>query len=303
MGGSDVPEGNPRVFPEQPTLVGHRGMGKGVVDGHAENTLESFVAALDAGLGWIEVDVQRTCDDELFVLHDAALPDGTFVGDISGASAARRGAIRVTELLEALPPHVGVVFDVKSSLHDAGRDATSTTAAMLARTCAQVLGDRPAVALSFDPAALRHMREELPGLALGLLTWFRFPIGHAVAAAAHLDVQVLAVHAGSLWRNASSGRHDIPSLERVVAHVHDVDRQLLVWCPSERRARALAAAGADSLVVDNVPRQVQMLSRMRRGSPPPAGDPAGDSASAATTGDLAWAGASTRAGDGSTGEQ
>lgn len=256
------------VFTEQPTLVGHRGMGKGVVAGLAENTLESFLGAADAGLDWVEVDVQRTADDDLFVVHDAAMPGGVFLGDLPGDAAAAYGATRITELLEALPRHVGVVFDVKSSLHDAGRASTSTTAAMLARTCSEVLGDRPAVALSFDPAALRHMREELPGLALGLLTWFRFPIGHAVAAAAHLDVQLLAVHAGSLWANASSSRHDIPSLDRVVAHVHDAQRQLLVWCPSERRTRALAAAGADALVVDDVPRQIRAVRSLRALRPP-----------------------------------
>lgn len=251
-----------RVFAARPVIVGHRGMGKGVVDGHVENTLESFQAAVDAGVDWLEVDVQRSRDDELFVLHDAALPDGTFVGDVTAETAVRHGAVRVVELLEALPPHAGVVFDVKSSLHDASRASTSTTAATLARLCSRTLGDRPAVALSFDPAALRHMRAELPGLALGLLTWLRFPIGHAVAAAAHLDVQVLAVHAGSLWPTASNGDRDIPSLERVVSHVHDIDRELLVWCPPERRARALAAAGVDSLVVDNVPRTLRALSRV-----------------------------------------
>ncbi len=237
-------------------------MGRGVVDGHVENTLESFLAAVDAGADWVEADVGRTRDDELFVLHDSALPDGAFLGEVDAATAARHGAPRVTELLAALPAAVGVVFDVKSSVYDARRASASTTAAILARTCARVLGDRPAVALSFDPAALRHMREQSPALALGLLTWLRFPIGQAVAAAAHLDVQVLAVHAGSLWRNAVNGLHDVPSVERVVAYVHEADRELVVWCPPERRARVLAAAGADALVVDNVPRHVRLLSRM-----------------------------------------
>ncbi len=100
-------------------------------------------------------------------------------------------------------------------------------------------------------------------MPLGLLTWLRFPIGHAVAAAAHLDVQVLAVHAGSLWRNAVNGRNDVPSVERVVACVHDAERELLVWCPAERGARVLAAAGADALVLDKVSRHVPVLSRVQ----------------------------------------
>jgi glycerophosphoryl diester phosphodiesterase len=81
----------------------------------------------------------------------------------------------------------------------------------------------------------------------------RFPIGHAIAAAAHLDVRVLAVHGGSLWRNASNGSLDIPAVETVVAHVHEMKRQLLVWCPAKRRSSALVAAGVDAMVVDDLP--------------------------------------------------
>jgi glycerophosphoryl diester phosphodiesterase len=254
-----------RVFTGKPSLVGHRGMGKGIVDGHVQNTLDSFLAAVAAGADWVEVDVGRTADDELFVVHDAALAEGMFLSEVTAHTAVEHGAVRVTELLDALPPAVGVMFDVKSSMHDAGRSATTTTAAMLARTCARALRDRPAAAFSFDPAALRHLREELPGLPLGLLTWLRFPIGQAVAAAAHLDVQVLSVHAGSLWPNAVNGRNDVPSVERVVNLVHDADRELAVWCPPERRTKVLAAAGADALVVDNMPRHVRAVSRVNAG--------------------------------------
>lgn len=259
-----------RVFTDQPTLIGHRGMGKGVVDGHLENTVDSFRAALDAGLGWVEVDVRRTVDDTFLVAHDAALPDGGFLAEMTTEQATELGAVHLEAVLEALPPAAGVVLDVKSSLHDAGRDAGETTAALLARSCAELLGDRPALALSFDPAALNHMRAALPRLALGLLTWHRFPIGHAVAAAAHLDVDVLAVHAGSLWRNAETGRTDVPALNSIVRSVHDADRQLLVWCPSQRRARALASAGVDAMVVDDVPRHVRVLSGSHRTARRPA---------------------------------
>ena len=256
-----------RVFTGNPSLVGHRGMGRGIVDGHVENTLESFLAAVATGADWVEADVGRTADDELFVLHDSALAECVFLRDVTSRTAVEHGAVRVTELLDVLPPAVGVMFDVKSSMHDARRYPTSTTAAMLARTCAQALRDRAAVALSFDPAALRHMREELPSLPLGLLTWLHFPIGQAVAAAAHLDVQVLAVHAGSLWRNAVNGRNDVPSVQRIVDLVHEADRELAVWCPSERRAKVLAAAGADALVVDNVPRHARAVAQITAGRP------------------------------------
>jgi len=245
-------------------LVGHRGMGEGVVDGHVENTVDSFLAAADAGLRWVEMDVQRTADDDLLVRHDSAMPDGTFLADMTSEDAVRAGAVRLADVLNALPLDLGVVLDVKSSLDDAARPAEATTAALLAARSKRLLRGRPAVAVTFDPGALVHMRELAPDLARGLLTWFRFPIGHAVAAAAHLDLQVLAVHAGSMWPHAATGRADIPELTRIVEAVHATGRQLLVWCPSKRRARALAAAGKDAMVVDDVPRLVEARARWRR---------------------------------------
>lgn len=252
------------VFAEAATLVGHRGLGMGMVDGHRGNTLGSFLAAVEAGVDWVEVDVRRSADDALFVLHDEAFKDGTFLATMPADEALRRGALPLTRLLEALPSGVGLVFDVKSSVHDAERSADLTTAALLAEVCKRMLGARPAVAQSFDPAALAHLRERVPSLALGLLTWVRFPVGLAVAAAAHLDVQTLAVHAGSLNRGLKSGPLDVPDLPELVASVHASQRELVVWCPPVRRVRALVSAGVDAMVVDDVSRHLAELARSGR---------------------------------------
>lgn len=247
------------VFSKPATLVGHRGMGKGLVHGHVENTLDSFLAALRAGSDWVEVDVRRTLDDELFVAHDAAFPDGTFLTEVTGAQASRYGALRIEELLEALPPEAGVAFDIKSSMEDAARSGPETTAGLLGAVAKPWLGYRALLGLSFDPSALQHLRDEVPGMALGWTTWLRFPIGHAVAAAAHLDVQLLAVHAGSLWPNASTAPADIPDLRDVVTRVHESNRQLMAWCPTQDQTRSLAAAEVDALVVDDVPAHARMI--------------------------------------------
>lgn len=253
------------VFDDPATLVGHRGSGMGMVGGHRGNTLGSFLAAVEAGVEWVEVDVRRSADDALFVLHDEAFEDGAYLASTSAEEATRRGALPLTHLLEQLPEETGVVFDVKSSVRDAERPADLTTAALLGEVCTRMLGDRPAVAQSFDPAALQHLRERVPSLALGLLTWIRFPVGVAVAAAAHLDVQALAVHAGSLNKGLKSGPLDVPDLPELVESVHASHRDLVVWCPPVRRIRALAAAGVDAMVVDDVSRHLAKLAHVRQG--------------------------------------
>lgn len=250
------------VFTRPATLVGHRGLGAGVVDGHLENTLSSYRAAFETGLDWLEVDVQRTADDQVVIAHDALLPDGRFLAQTSLRDAVESGLMTVEDLLETLPDSVGLVFDLKSSFYDAGRSAATTTAALLAQACQRSLRSRQALVLSFDPAALRQVRDTLPSMAIGLLTWKHFPVGHAVAAAAHLDVDVLAMHAGSLWPSTAHPSAGVPDLDLIVDQVHASNRQLLVWCPSERRARALARAGVDAMVVDEVPRQVNALRRV-----------------------------------------
>jgi glycerophosphoryl diester phosphodiesterase len=108
------------------------------------------------------------------------------------------------------------------------------------------------------------MRAASPRMPLGLTTWLRFPIGHAVAAAAHLDVQVLAVHAGSLWPNTATASVDVPALQAVVDAVHRSGRQLLVWGPTPDQSRHLAEVGVDAMVVDDVPDQVEALAALPR---------------------------------------
>ncbi len=252
-----------KVFPATATIVGHRGLGKGLVDGLRGNSRESFLAVGAAGADWVEVDVRRSADDGLFVMHDEAFADGAFLAALPAHEATMRGVLPLARLLEELPEETGVVFDVKSSLRDAERSADLTTAALLGELCHRMLGSRPAVAQSFDPAALQHLREKVPTLPLGLLTWVRFPVGLAVAAAAHLDVQTLAVHSGSLNKGLTSGPLDVPDLPDLVRSVHASHRELVVWCPPVRRLRALAAAGVDAMVVDDVARHVAALTSAR----------------------------------------
>src|SRR5919198_6579561 len=109
------------VFGPRPVLLGHRGLGRGTVNGYVENTLESFLAAVALGIDWVEVDVRRTSDDRLVVAHNPANADGVFYADITGSEATGDGALDLFELLEALPVGVGVDFDVKTSMEDAVR--------------------------------------------------------------------------------------------------------------------------------------------------------------------------------------
>jgi glycerophosphoryl diester phosphodiesterase len=249
------------VFGGGPTVIGHRGLGCGVVSGHAENTLGSFTAAAALGAPWVEVDVRRTADDVLVVAHDPAYADGVHLVDLPAAQTDDRGTLRLSALLDELPSGVGVDLDLKSAMEDCLRAPTRTTAGLLSPVAAEETGRRPVMVSSFDPAALNRLRSTAPQVPLGWLTWHHYPLEAAVAGCAHLEVDVLGVHVGSLAADPRTGALDAPAAARTAALVHGCGRELLVWCPEPAPARLLADAGADAVVVDQVPVALGALRR------------------------------------------
>ncbi|MDQ1290127.1 MAG: glycerophosphodiester phosphodiesterase [Actinomycetota bacterium] len=259
------------IFGSSTVVLGHRGCGKGSVEGFDENTLRSFLAAVRIGLKWVEVDVRRTRDDILIVTHNPARDDGAFWADLTGEEASASGVLLLDVLLEALPDGVGVDFDVKSSLEDAPRERPLTTMGLLAPVLRRESRRRPTLVTSFDGAALGIARDLAPAVPRGLLTWVEFPVGHAVAFAAHLDVEVLALHGGSLKPNRVEPGHLQRPLPQVVETVHATGLELLAWCPGTRFSRELIAAGVDALCVNNVPKILGDLLLTRSGTPSRAG--------------------------------
>ena len=249
------------VFAEgRPVVIGHRGLGSGEIDGHRENTLGSFLAAVEAGADWVEVDVRRTADDTLVIAHDPAYEDGLFFVDADATTVSARGTLLLDDLLAALPAHVGIDFDLKTSMEDAARTPDLTTAALLAPVARREARRRPLALTSFDPAALLAMRSLAPEVELGLLTWLEFPVGLAVSAAAHLDVAFLAVHMGSLRANRIEPEPLQRPLAYVVGLLHGANRQVLAWCPAPDELPRVLAAGVDAVCVNDIAATLALLS-------------------------------------------
>ena len=194
------------VFADPPVLCGHRGSGKGIVAGRRENTLESFRAAVAAGLGWVEVDARMNADGVLVSRHDPAL-------------------------------------------EDALRERGATTAALVADLVAPVAdAGRPLLVSSFDPSALLIVRERVPGVPVGLLTWRRYPVRKAITACVHLGAEVVAPHFDSLMAGPP---YDHPP-EELVTVAHSAGLQVLTWSVPAGGREAAIAVGADCLVIDDV---------------------------------------------------
>ncbi|MGH8893417.1 MAG: glycerophosphodiester phosphodiesterase [Actinomycetes bacterium] len=257
------------VFTGRPSVVGHRGLGKGTVEGHDENSLGSLLAAVDLGVDWVELDVTRTADDVLVVHHNPSTADGEWIVERTSADLAARHAMStLDEVLDALPPQVGVDVDVKTVLEDAPLGRGAGTVGLLASVLAREVRRRRLLVTSFDVAALLWLRDQVPGLALGSIAWVDYPLRMAVTAAAHLDLDVVGVHHRSFGPNPVEHGpvHRDPSYSVDVAHAAGLE--VLAWCPSGDSIATLVLAGVDAVCLNDLP-ETLLLVHHAAGDPPP----------------------------------
>ncbi|WP_238590775.1 glycerophosphodiester phosphodiesterase [Paenibacillus beijingensis] len=159
----------------RPLIIGHRGAA-----GEApENTMASFLLAVEQGCDMIELDVHLTADGKLAVIHDETLDRttdrkgiirGKTYAEISEADAGSWFAERfrgervplLEEVYEAVPQHVQINVEVKNGYGGAIEpvmDAFLGDGDRLQRT----------VVSSFDHKLLARMNRSRTDLKIGLL--------------------------------------------------------------------------------------------------------------------------------------
>lgn len=154
-----------------PQIVAHRGdSGR-----FPENTTASIRAALEAGVGAVEFDVQVAADGVPVVLHDATLRRTAGVdASVFDLDSDRVRAIEVgdgvtvptlAQMVETLRPWTGVIAFVeikRASLRRFGREAVVERVLEVLRP----LGDDRAVVISFDRDAVALARDRA-GVRIG----------------------------------------------------------------------------------------------------------------------------------------
>lgn len=240
--------------------MGHRGFGKNAEGRPQENTAESFRAAAEAGVDWIELDIRRTADDQLVLLHEPAWDDGTLVVTHTAAELAAFGIITLDEALAAIPRDVGVNIEIKSSLEDALTPAARSAAALLCPVLEREHRDRPLLASSFEPTALQLVRSRVPEVPIGYISWLGYPLDMAVVTAKRIGAEVLMGHVRSYEEPPSATR---PGAERVVSVALDAGLELGAWAPEADEVADYAAAGVAVITVDDVPGGIAALRAER----------------------------------------
>lgn len=240
-------------------VIGHRGAGRGVVDGARENTVPSFLAAAAAGATWVELDVRRSADDELLLYHDAALPDGRPIVDLPAAECRRQGLCTLDEALAALPDDVGLDVDVKTVMEDAVDGASRRTVALLLPYLEREARRRRVFVCSFDPAAVLVVRDAAPRVPVAWMPYVRGPLDQAVAAAAGMGCQIVCIDTRSFSWPGDGARPGRRSARHTVDVARRAGLEVVSWCPDPLQAVQLVDAGVAAVVVDDVPGVVAAL--------------------------------------------
>jgi glycerophosphoryl diester phosphodiesterase len=235
--------------------VGHRGAA-----GHApENTIVSFETALRQGAEVVELDVRRSRDGELVVIHDATVDRTTdgrgkvaemTLGELRALDAGARhggafGGTRIPTLRETLEWASGrteLAVEIKGDPHP--QDGVVEQVVRLVAEHGMV--DR-VIVISFYHPALRRVRELEPALATGML--YNGYLADTVAAARAAGAD--CVRPG--WRDWN---------EALVAAVHAAGLVAGAWTVDDEAAmRQVLAMGIDSITTNYPDRLRRVLAR------------------------------------------
>ncbi len=222
----------------QPLIIAHRG-----APGQLENTVEGFLDGVARGAEWVELDVHRTADGALAVLHDAVL---------GGKPLARLELRQARELAErlrhiqlptleqviaALPRSVGLNVEIK---------ATGIGPAVVAALADQGAIERT-ICSSFHYPTIREMAELRTLVRTGILA--DSPLPDAVAEIRQARAQALFL------------KHTLAS-HALVTEVKKAGFQVFVWTVnSEADLKSMLELGVDGIITDFPDRLAGLLGK------------------------------------------
>jgi glycerophosphoryl diester phosphodiesterase len=151
-------------------VIGHRGASAA----RRENTVEAFAHAAELGADWVELDVRRTADAALVIHHDAVLPDGRVIVELTAAELPPS----VASLHEAMAAcaGMGVNVEIKNVPDDPDWDPEDR----IAHEVAELLLDPPAawqvdltciLVTSFNPRTVGVVRDRSTTIPTGQLVF------------------------------------------------------------------------------------------------------------------------------------
>ena len=224
--------------PGKPLVVGHRGVRDGSV---RENTPAAFAAASAAGAQWVELDARRSADGVPVVYHDGWCADGVPVVERTAEALGSLGICTLEEVLQALPPGLGVDLEVKNLPGEPDYDPNDAVVGAVAEVVGPLRDDRPLLVSSFNPLTVAALVAALPAVPAALVHFDSLSVTAALP---------IAVEQGAVALCSRIGAPDLDS--DGIAAVHAAGLGVLVWTVNDLvQAAQLAVAGADAICTDH----------------------------------------------------
>jgi glycerophosphoryl diester phosphodiesterase len=214
-------------------VIAHRGASAT----HPENTVAAFRAARDLGADWVELDVRRTRDGHLAILHDAHLPDGRPLMHTDRHEVEATVPV-LAEALDACTG-MGINIEIKNWPDDIDHDPTMAVARGVVAEIQHRACHGDVLVSCFDLATVDAVRELDPAIPTAYLVVD--PDGGAA-------VDVAVAH-GHCALHPWDGSVD----EALIARAHAAGLAVNTWTVDDpERMRQLVAWGVDGIVT-NVP--------------------------------------------------
>ena len=215
-------------------VIAHRGASDAV----PENTVEAFLLARELGADWVELDARLSADGVVVVHHDAHLPDGRLLTDLT-LEEMPDGVASLAEALEACDG-MGVNIEIKNLPDDPDYDEDHAVVDAVAGLAQAYLGPERTIVSSFNIDSVDRMHRVDPSLPCAWL-FFQMtdPVSVVDRAVAH---EMAAIHPFDNLVDAA-----------MVRRAHAAGLAVNVWTVDDpERMAALVAMGVDGICT-NVP--------------------------------------------------
>ena len=269
-----------------PALIGHRGSGRGIVKVSMktqvrENTIDSFLEAIDSGANWIETDIVRISNGDLFIHHDTLLPSGEPIIGLTLSQAHDNGLLAFDDFLDAIPESVGIIAEVKpiledliveSSLLESGKNISRidrSTAYLVAQSLIQeriARPNRPIVSYGFSESIPLTLIENFldSNIGVGVIAEGGTSLAGMILTADKIKAKVVSAHVSSLLGTRAEGQMKPYSLPDLLRRAHLLGIEVVAWCPTLEESIELINAGIDGVCVDNAPMVIPRLKELTR---------------------------------------
>lgn len=211
---------------------------------------------MDAGADIVELDVRRTADGELVVIHDPTIASDA----VAELTAARIRDLQpqiptLDEALEQLRGRVALEVEIKNDPDEAGYEPAASGIAYDVATALRRHACIDAFVASFDPECLRSFQKNDPEVRTGLLVAPSDPLIRALEKAAAGGHAFLLPEASALVR---AGRSFIDG-------VHEREMRVCTWTVNDaEQIERLFDLGVDAVETDNPALGVAIRDRFRQ---------------------------------------